>query len=40
MDGMAWIPGATFLMGPDRHYPEETRRTRRLWAGSGSTSPR
>jgi formylglycine-generating enzyme len=24
MDGMAWIPGATFLMGPDRHYPEET----------------
>jgi hypothetical protein len=24
MDGMAWIPGATFLMGTDRHYPEET----------------
>ena len=23
MDGMAWIPGATFLMGSDRHYPEE-----------------
>jgi formylglycine-generating enzyme len=22
-DGMAWIPGATFLMGSDRHYPEE-----------------
>jgi Sulfatase-modifying factor enzyme 1 len=23
MDGMAWIPGATFLTGSDRHYPEE-----------------
>ena len=23
MDGMVWIPGATFLMGSDRHYPEE-----------------
>ena len=23
MDGMAWIPGATFLMGSDGHYPEE-----------------
>ena len=23
MDGMMWIPGATFLMGSDRHYPEE-----------------
>jgi formylglycine-generating enzyme len=22
-DGMVWIPGATFLMGSDRHYPEE-----------------
>ena len=21
--GMAWIPGRTFLMGSDRHYPEE-----------------
>jgi formylglycine-generating enzyme len=21
--GMVWIPGATFLMGSDRHYPEE-----------------
>ena len=20
---MAWIPGRTFLMGSDRHYPEE-----------------
>jgi formylglycine-generating enzyme len=20
---MVWIPGATFLMGSDRHYPEE-----------------
>ena len=20
---MAWIPGGTFLMGSDRHYPEE-----------------
>jgi formylglycine-generating enzyme len=23
MDGMAWVPGATFLMGSDQHYPEE-----------------
>ena len=23
MDGMVWIPGATFLMGSDGHYPEE-----------------
>lgn len=23
MDGMVWVPGATFLMGSDRHYPEE-----------------
>ena len=22
-DGMAWIPGGTFRMGSDRHYPEE-----------------
>jgi sulfatase modifying factor 1 len=22
-DGMRWIPGGTFLMGSDRHYPEE-----------------
>ncbi|WP_051331717.1 SUMF1/EgtB/PvdO family nonheme iron enzyme [Methylocaldum szegediense] len=21
--GMVWIPGGTFLMGSDRHYPEE-----------------
>ncbi len=23
MDGMVWIPGATFSMGSDQHYPEE-----------------
>src|SRR6478609_590527 len=23
LDGMAWIPGGTFTMGSDRHYPEE-----------------
>ena len=22
-DGMVWIPGGTFRMGSDRHYPEE-----------------
>src|SRR3979490_3581606 len=22
-DGMIWIPGGTFRMGSDRHYPEE-----------------
>jgi formylglycine-generating enzyme required for sulfatase activity len=24
MDGMVWIPGGTFSMGSDRHYPEES----------------
>jgi formylglycine-generating enzyme required for sulfatase activity len=23
VEGMAWIPGGTFLMGSDKHYPEE-----------------
>lgn len=23
LPGMIWIPGTTFLMGSDRHYPEE-----------------
>lgn len=23
LDGMVWIPGGTFLMGSDEHYPEE-----------------
>ena len=23
-DGMVWVPDATFIMGSDRHYPEET----------------
>ena len=23
VDGMVWIPGGTFLMGSDKHYPEE-----------------
>src|SRR4030088_589925 len=23
-DGMVWIPGGTFRIGSDRHYPEET----------------
>jgi sulfatase modifying factor 1 len=23
MNGMAWIPGGTFMMGSNRHYPEE-----------------
>ena len=22
-NGMVWIPGGTFRMGSDRHYPEE-----------------
>src|SRR5688572_24642073 len=22
-EGMVWVPGGTFLMGSDRHYPEE-----------------
>ena len=32
MDGMVWIPGTTFLMGSDRHYPEEAP-TRKVTAG-------
>ena len=32
MDGMAWPPGATFLMGSDRHYPDEVMAARRLRA--------
>ena len=23
-DGLIWIPGGTFRMGSDKHYPEET----------------
>src|SRR4029453_4999009 len=23
LPGMVWIPGGTFLMGSDKHYPEE-----------------
>ena len=23
-EGMAWIPGGTFRMGSDRHYPEDS----------------
>src|SRR6202022_3280065 len=23
LEGMVWIPGGTFLMGSDHHYPEE-----------------
>ena len=26
-EGMIWIPDGTFLMGSDRHYPEEHRST-------------
>ena len=32
MDGMVWIPGSTFLMGSDRHYPEEAP-ARKVTAG-------
>lgn len=28
MDGMAFVPGRTFLMGSDRHYPEEAPKHR------------
>ena len=40
MDGMVRIPGATFLMGSDDHYPGKPRRTRSRWAGSGWTRAR
>jgi sulfatase modifying factor 1 len=39
MDGMAWIPGATFLMGSDGHYPEEAP-AHKATVGSGSTPTR
>lgn len=40
---MRWIPGGTFLMGSDNHYPEEapahTVRVDGFWMAGGSMSP-
>ena len=33
--GMVWIPGGTFRMGSDRHYPEEAPFHQVRWTGSG-----
>ena len=38
--GMVWIPGRTFRMGSDRHYPEEAPAARLRSAASGSTGRR
>jgi formylglycine-generating enzyme required for sulfatase activity len=35
---MAWVPGATFRMGSDAHYPEEAPAHRSPWAASGPTA--
>jgi formylglycine-generating enzyme len=37
VEGMAWIPGGTFLMGSDRHYPEEAPAHKVAVGGSGWT---
>jgi hypothetical protein len=37
---MIWIPGATFRMGSDKHYPEEPRSIASPSTASGSTVPR
>ena len=39
-DGMVWIPGATFTMGSERHYPEEAPAHRVPSADSGSIPAR
>ena len=37
-ENMVWIPGGTFLMGSDKHYPEEApaHRGDRRWLLDGS----
>ena len=37
---MVWIPGGTFLMGSDKHYPEERPVTRSRSTDSGWTACR
>ena len=37
---MVRIPGGTFRMGSDRHYPEEARSTASRWTASGWTARR
>ncbi len=44
VDGMVWVPGGTFLMGSDRHYPEEAPAHREtvggFWIDSGPVTNR
>jgi formylglycine-generating enzyme len=44
MDGMVWIPGATFVMGSDNHYPEEAParkvKTDGFWIDAGPVTNR
>jgi formylglycine-generating enzyme len=44
MDGMVRIPSATFLMGSDRHYPEEVPAHKvtvgEFWIDAGSVTNR
>jgi formylglycine-generating enzyme required for sulfatase activity len=35
-EGMVWIPGRTFRMGSDDHYPEKRRRI--AWRSMASSS--
>ncbi len=37
---MIWIPGGTFRMGSDHHYPEEAPSIARRSMASGSTARR
>ena len=37
---MVWIPGGTFLMGSDQHYPEEGPPSTPAWTASGWTATR
>jgi formylglycine-generating enzyme required for sulfatase activity len=37
---MIWIPGGTFRMGSDKHYPEEAPATASRSTASGSTGRR
>jgi len=39
-EGMIWIPGGTFRMGSDKHYPEEASAHRVTVDGFGWTAIR
>ena len=39
-EDMVWVPGGTFRMGSDAHYPEEGPARDVAVGGSGSVEPR